>query len=316
LVGDRCRSVEREKEGKHEGEVTTSKTKAKTKVTRNTKLKESSSPPPKPAELPQQIENLPELQPVVSMANSKRVSWTVDNSNGRSSLQILLDWLTTEGNYDKYRGGASAGGKTKDSLCGEIVAIMKTEGIRHRNNGDIRTKINELERKFKEASEWRLQTGQGILESSAPNSEKQVGQYMAKICKYYDQLHPIMSNRPSTRPLVSSETTLADVTSKEPTSNKAMKSLDEWAKTSGEFAAHRQKHDEERLQIEKTRLNMELMRQESDKAKENVLLEKLRAETQAAKAAAILVKYQTRQKLLDLGMSSQEVEDAMKKMDF
>jgi hypothetical protein len=111
------------------------------------------------------------------------------------------------------------------------------------------------------------------LEFCAPNSEKKVEQYVAKICKYYDQLYPIMSNRPSTRPLVTSETTLVDVTSKEPTSKKAMKTLGEWAKTSGEFAAQRQKHDEERLEIEKTRLNMEIMSQELDKAKENVLLE-------------------------------------------
>jgi hypothetical protein len=80
----------------------------------------------------------------------RQFKWSIFSSN------FMLDWLTTEGNYDKYRGGASADGKTKDSLCGEIVSIMKSEGIGHRKNGDIRTKINELERKFKEASEWRM----------------------------------------------------------------------------------------------------------------------------------------------------------------
>ena len=46
----------------------------------------------------------------------KRVLWASDGVNGgSSSLQILLDWITTEGNYGKWKGGDEHSVLTKET---------------------------------------------------------------------------------------------------------------------------------------------------------------------------------------------------------
>ncbi|KAG6961983.1 hypothetical protein JG687_00007393 [Phytophthora cactorum] len=50
------------------------------------------------------------------MPRSRRARWHNDGPDDSvSSLTILLDWLTTEGNYNKWRGGDKQSGETKAS---------------------------------------------------------------------------------------------------------------------------------------------------------------------------------------------------------
>ena len=139
---------------------------------------------------------------------NRRVLWTADAATpgGATSLDILLGWISTLGNYDMYRGGANHSGKTKEVLCGEVVALMKEQRIPHRSNSDVRSKNFELETSYRKACDWRAQTGQGILESNAPNCELQINSYLRTLCKHYDILDPIMSERPSAQTAVTSET--------------------------------------------------------------------------------------------------------------
>ncbi|POW15222.1 hypothetical protein PSHT_07135 [Puccinia striiformis] len=51
-------------------------------------------------------------------------------------MQILLDWLTTEGNFERWRGDIQ-GGLTKEALAAEIITIYAENGIHHRNNKDL-----------------------------------------------------------------------------------------------------------------------------------------------------------------------------------
>lgn len=105
---------------------------------------------------------------------ARRRLWTDDASadGKQSSLDVVLGRLTTERNYDAYRGGAHQSGKTKEVLCDDVVAELKAQGITHRSNSDVRTKLNELEHSYRRACDWLAQTGQGIIDSNAPDSEK------------------------------------------------------------------------------------------------------------------------------------------------
>jgi hypothetical protein len=92
--------------------------------------------------------------------------WEDDGVNGgSSSIDIILDWITTDGNYAKWKG--DAGGKSKQTLCGEIICCMKAVGIYHRNNADIRAKISEIQSSYNKARDWSLNTGEGIRERVA-----------------------------------------------------------------------------------------------------------------------------------------------------
>ena len=63
------------------------------------------------------------ITPEDFLGKNNRVFWHNDSATGRTSIQILLDWLTTEGNYDKYKGGST----TKDKV--RIVSAVKSWGL-------------------------------------------------------------------------------------------------------------------------------------------------------------------------------------------
>ncbi|KAG9404427.1 hypothetical protein AC1031_004634 [Aphanomyces cochlioides] len=120
-----------------------------------------------------------------------RVAWDADGvaTNGlpgKSSIDLLLDWLCHLPNYHRWKGDTQHG-VTKEALCTEINSILKANGIMHRSNQDIRTKIDDLERSYRTAIDWKANTGQGILDSDALDDN-------------------VMRDRPSFIPLLISDT--------------------------------------------------------------------------------------------------------------
>ena len=83
---------------------------------------------------------------------------------------ILLDWLETDDNYNKWRcagynsnnGRNKTTGKTKKEISKEIEDMFKTRGVTNRNATMIKDKITVLERSYKNASDWLDQTGEGL----------------------------------------------------------------------------------------------------------------------------------------------------------
>ena len=56
--------------------------------------------------------------------------WEDDGvDGGPSSLTILLDWITWWNNYSRWKGDAE--GLTKQTLCAEIIDLMKEAKIYH-----------------------------------------------------------------------------------------------------------------------------------------------------------------------------------------
>ncbi|KAA1122118.1 hypothetical protein PGTUg99_028641 [Puccinia graminis f. sp. tritici] len=125
------------------------------------------------------------------------VAWEKDGEGGNSSIIILLDWLATEGNYQRWRGDTK-NGSTKAALANEILADMAEVGITHRDNKGIQTKIQELQQAYSKASYFLRNTGAGLTEEDIENGTSTLQAALFKICKYWDELHPIMANPPVT----------------------------------------------------------------------------------------------------------------------
>ncbi|KNZ61825.1 uncharacterized protein VP01_1351g4 [Puccinia sorghi] len=71
--------------------------------------------------------------PQVKTIKKKAVPWDRNGIDGGStSMEIFLNWLTTGTNYQCWRGDLEEG-KTKKSLCLEIIQMMNDNGITHRD---------------------------------------------------------------------------------------------------------------------------------------------------------------------------------------
>ncbi|KAG7381701.1 hypothetical protein PHYPSEUDO_005748 [Phytophthora pseudosyringae] len=130
----------------------------------------------------------------------KPIFWGRDSVNeGKSSLQVVLDCLSTETNYNKWRSSDRNSGNTKEAVLKEIVAALKAEGVMHRTTGDVREKINTIEKEFWEAVDFQAQTGSGITNESTLRGE------ILKSCPYYYKLADVIESRTSVRPRVTSD---------------------------------------------------------------------------------------------------------------
>ncbi|KAJ8330739.1 hypothetical protein QVD99_005620 [Batrachochytrium dendrobatidis] len=116
------------------------------------------------------------------------ISWDDDAvDGGKTSVQILVDWLITPGNYERWRKAGLTGPVTKTSLLEEMVPVFVQNGILHRSASNIGSKVFNLERSFDEAVD--------ILKSSAVGSDGKPknADKIARKCKYFDVLYPVMA---------------------------------------------------------------------------------------------------------------------------
>ncbi|KAH9464450.1 hypothetical protein Pst134EB_003984 [Puccinia striiformis f. sp. tritici] len=144
-------------------------------------------------------------------------SWTNDKCrDGLSTLDLIVEWLTVEGNYNLWRNDTVS----KREVDEVIVEYIIENGGGKRKWEGVDQQIANLEKKFCGALAYQSQTGQGILDAAdelarqaAANpddseAEDYVGRAVTetktairKICKYFYELEPVMRDRPSAIPL-------------------------------------------------------------------------------------------------------------------
>lgn len=128
----------------------------------------------------------------------RRFPWPNDGPDPSvSSLSVLIKWMTDGNNYDRYHGGEGQSGETKQTLAGEVVEAISASGVKTaRAPKDVMNKISGLETSFREASDWRSNTGQGV------ENEADLRAAILHKCPSFYELHPIMDDSPSTHPLL------------------------------------------------------------------------------------------------------------------
>jgi hypothetical protein len=117
---------------------------------------------------------------------------------GPSSLDVLVEWMTEEGNYNRYKGGPGQKGENRNTILGQIELLMKNNFLEHRKKDSIGAKISNIEGQFRDVYSFLNKTGQGLGNGTAVGDEADnLKATMLKICPLYYKLKDIMQDRPT-----------------------------------------------------------------------------------------------------------------------
>lgn len=134
-----------------------------------------------------------------SAARRRHHGWDNDSASkhSHSSLEVLLAWLTTAGNYSRWAArssgsshqSAKGSGEGRLSLCKEVNALLRRGGIAHRKDMDVYAKIVVIEKSFHAAKKWLEETAlmPKFLHGSAG---KDVEANVYQLCRHYKELAP------------------------------------------------------------------------------------------------------------------------------
>ncbi|KAG0180961.1 hypothetical protein DFQ29_009711 [Apophysomyces sp. BC1021] len=109
-------------------------------------------------------------------SRKKPVAWENDGvePHNMSSMTVLIEWLTTPGNYDAWRSSKNSPFASKKVLGSQIG----------------RSKISSVQINFSKAADWLSNTSNGV------NDERHIRDVVKNICKYYYDLEPYFGDRP------------------------------------------------------------------------------------------------------------------------
>lgn len=133
----------------------------------------------------------------------RKVPWEDDGS-----MDVLMDWMTTHGNYASYCGsnGHQNKGKSKSAIHKDIaLLIQQKRPASERDAKDVENKIGTLERQFRQAKDWAENTGQGVTDP---------GDFASAVknrCPHHCELEDIMGERPNAKPLATNEECVVDI---------------------------------------------------------------------------------------------------------
>ncbi|KAI7945894.1 hypothetical protein MJO29_012282 [Puccinia striiformis f. sp. tritici] len=120
------------------------------------------------------------------------IPWNSDGVNGGpSSMTILLDWLSRDGNYDRWCSGQ----RTKMQLCQEIIFEFNDHGIFSRGDKAVRSQIHMLEQSYFQAERFRRGMGRQLVTYDRVAGQGQYDDHLLVMCRHYWHLRSFMGGR-------------------------------------------------------------------------------------------------------------------------
>ncbi|KAH9807253.1 hypothetical protein DFH28DRAFT_916176 [Melampsora americana] len=129
-----------------------------------------------------------------------------DNGEGKNSMYLLLNWLTDENNFTRFKDNKTE----KRTVAEEIERYLIDNGILWRDQNAIRKKIARLELAWRKADQERNRTGAGSWKTAQEmkacsgwgdedpewlSVEKAALVPILKLCKHYFELEPVFASR-------------------------------------------------------------------------------------------------------------------------
>ncbi|RLN98977.1 hypothetical protein BBJ28_00000954 [Nothophytophthora sp. Chile5] len=116
----------------------------------------------------------------------KHTSWYRDGDQpgAPSSMSVLLRWLTTPGNYRRWKH------QNKSALSREIISAMKKHRIERHTTRSLECKIWKLERQYAAAKDWLLvsRLDGGFAQGKASTCVKAK---VLRMCPHFHDLAPV-----------------------------------------------------------------------------------------------------------------------------
>ncbi|CAO3629059.1 unnamed protein product [Mucor hiemalis] len=157
------------------------------------------------------------IDPASSSTDPK--SWQNDpNESGKTSYDILIGWMTAEGNYAKYCGPSVGIGETssKAAMCKQIADLLVATGHIKRKPETIREAIRRVKASFEYVRNELKSTRYGVQDEYDVDSHREfdaatvasgtsgrrkkiktIEALVNKKCKYYYDLINIFCMRPT-----------------------------------------------------------------------------------------------------------------------
>ncbi|KNZ44197.1 hypothetical protein VP01_941g17 [Puccinia sorghi] len=244
------------------------------------------------------------MQDRLQKIRQKAVPWDCDGvKGGESSITIILNWLSTGTNYQHWRGDTKHG-KTKKLLCGQVLEVLKENGIYHWDVKGKSPKINYLQTTYNAACDWKQNTGAGILESKLDKGTKTFK--VRSIFRYWDTLDPIMGSRSVVEPLftwswISSGHQASEDTSDRPNAEEADHNGTPTPETRSNSSNPKKKQKKKKRHTSSTNFYMQSM------------FTKCKEEMAKAQAIATKAKVSYMKELRELGLEFEEIKKMLEK---
>ncbi|KAE9028739.1 hypothetical protein PR003_g4552 [Phytophthora rubi] len=119
---------------------------------------------------------------------TKRIPWNADNATerGPSSLEVLLMWMLTPGHYERLHS------KQRNRAILSILSALRKNGIHHRSESGIRSKVVSIEKQYLSARRWleERDISSNDVVNGAVNADTEAD--VLALCPNYCDLFPVL----------------------------------------------------------------------------------------------------------------------------